>query len=75
MTEVVISVRVPKELKAKMAKYRHINWSEVVREAIKTRISIEERREAVKALEELRRRVKPVGKGMLDRWIREDRGR
>ena len=62
-------------MKAKMAKYRHINWSEVVREAIKTRISIEERREAVKALEELRRRVKPVGKGMLDRWIREDRGR
>ena len=75
MTEAVISIRVPKELKAKMAKYRHINWSEVVREAIKARISIEERREAVKALEELRRMVKPVGKGMLDRWIREDRRR
>lgn len=62
-------------MKAKMARYRHVNWSEVVREAIKARISIEERMEALRALEELRKDVKPVRKGTLEKWIREDRGR
>ena len=41
----IISVRVPKELREKMRKFSYVNWSEVVREAIKMRIEVEERRQ------------------------------
>jgi len=39
----VISVRVDKETKRKMDVYKHINWSEVIREAIKEKLRSEER--------------------------------
>jgi len=38
----VISFRVRKELKEKMEKLRHINWSEVIRKAIEDTIRREE---------------------------------
>ena len=41
----IISVRVPKELREKMRKFSYVNWSEVIREAIKMRIEVEERRQ------------------------------
>jgi metal-responsive CopG/Arc/MetJ family transcriptional regulator len=39
----IISVRVDDELKKKMSKMRHINWSEYIRNAIKMKIEEEER--------------------------------
>ncbi len=39
---VVISVRIPRELKEKMDKLKHINWSEEIRRAIKEIIIREE---------------------------------
>ncbi len=39
---VVITVRVDNELKAKMKKYKHVNWSEVVRKALTERLMVEE---------------------------------
>jgi metal-responsive CopG/Arc/MetJ family transcriptional regulator len=39
---VVISVRIPRELKEKMDKLKHINWSEEIRRAIQEIIMREE---------------------------------
>jgi len=58
-----------------MRALKGINWSQVVREAILRRIEIEERKEFVRRMDELSKRVKPVSEGELVRWIREDRGR
>lgn len=71
----VITIRIPRELKEKIKRYSHVNWSEVVREAIVRRIRIEERLEAIRILDDIRGRVKPVERGTIERWIREDRGR
>ncbi|MHA1386282.1 MAG: hypothetical protein ACTSR3_21220 [Candidatus Helarchaeota archaeon] len=38
----VVSFKIDRELKKKMQKYKHINWSEVLREAVERRIKIEE---------------------------------
>ncbi len=46
----MISVRIGEELKRKMSKYKHINWSEVVRRAIIREIDAQERRDLAKAL-------------------------
>ncbi|MGQ9469687.1 MAG: hypothetical protein ACUVTD_07720 [Nitrososphaerales archaeon] len=68
----VITLRIPKELKDAIKKHADVNWSEVVREAIVKKIEIEERLEAIKKIDEIKKRVKPVEKGQLDKWIRED---
>lgn len=60
----MVSVRVDKETKEKMSALSHINWSEVIRKAIKEKILDETRnrrlspkllREAAKITDELRR--------------------
>jgi len=71
----VITLRIPSELKEKIQKRRGVNWSEVVREAIARRVTIEERLEATRRIDEAKKRVKPVEVGQLDAWVREDRGR
>lgn len=38
----IICVRIDEETKAKMDLYKNINWSEVVRDAIRRRVEIEE---------------------------------
>jgi hypothetical protein len=38
----VVSFKIDSELKKKMKKYKDINWSEVLREAVERRIRIEE---------------------------------
>ena len=68
-------MRIPSELKEKIRKHPDINWSEVVIEAIAKRIEIEERLEAIREIDETKQRVKPVEKGQLDEWVREDRRR
>ncbi|MBO3840306.1 MAG: hypothetical protein QXN75_06825 [Thermoproteota archaeon] len=59
----IITVRVPKSLKRRMSRFKNVNWSEVIREAILERIVIEEKsadkdleliRKAVKEMDELR---------------------
>ena len=68
-------MRIPRELREKIKKRRGVNWSEVVREAIARRITIEERLEATRRIDEAKKRVKPIKVGQLDAWVREDRGR
>lgn len=40
----IISTKVEKETKEKMKKLAYINWSEVIRESLKSRIAVEETR-------------------------------
>lgn len=72
----VISVRVDPETKRKMEAYKHINWSEVVREAIRERLRAEERSlvRAVLLNEKLRRKA-PKGWSSVEvvRYWREHR--
>lgn len=66
----VVSVRVDEETKAKMDLYKDVNWSEVIRRAIKARVEVEERlrsridrARALKASEDMERlRAKTSGK-------------
>jgi transcriptional regulator of met regulon len=47
----VVSARVDEETRRKMRRLRHVNWSEVVREAIQEKIRLEDRRRVRDAAE------------------------
>lgn len=49
-----ITVRVPDELKRRMALFSDVNWSEVVREALNERVKLEFRRRRVRDVEKVR---------------------
>jgi len=51
----VVSFRVDRELKERMDKLRHVNWSEVVRKALYEAVAREEAKLRGKDLERLRR--------------------
>ncbi len=53
-----ITVRVPEEIKMEMKRLDHINWSEVVRQAIAEEIKRDKMRRASKTIEELRAKSK-----------------
>lgn len=66
-----ITIKIEKELKDKMREVG-INWSEYVREAIRRRIELEERRRAAeKLLQDLKAGKHRVPKGFINRSIRE----
>ena len=52
---IVVSFRIDKELKERMERLRHINWSEVVRRAIREVIALEEAKLRRKDVVRLRR--------------------
>jgi len=56
---VKITVRIPRELKERMDRFRHVNWSEVVRRALEERAREEEVNWALKVMEEISRKAKP----------------
>ena len=63
----VISFRVKRELKEKMERLRHINWSEVVRRAIEETIKREESR--LKERDRARMRIAALRTDQLRRRI------
>jgi hypothetical protein len=70
----VVSVRVPRELKEKMRKYRDkINWSEEIRRFIENKILEAERENTLSKLEELIKQLPTVASGTAARYVREDR--
>jgi len=72
---VSITIRVDEELKRKMREIK-INWSEYIREAIRKRIELEEKRKAAeKLLRELREGKRKVPSGFINSSIREGRNR
>jgi len=67
----VISFRIDDELKEKMRKYRHINWSEVVRaEIIKTIETLESRKvaEALLINERIRKKSRTGTAEIIREW-------
>lgn len=73
----VVSVRVNDDIKKKMEKLKHINWSEVIRSAIMKVIEEEEGRDLAKAVlitEKVRKKA-PVGwdSAEIIRYWREQR--
>ncbi|MGQ4892902.1 MAG: hypothetical protein ACP6IP_10550 [Candidatus Njordarchaeia archaeon] len=46
----VVSVKVSDELKKRMEKFKHINWSEILREAIIKTLDAEEGRDLARAV-------------------------
>jgi len=68
-----VTVKVDEKLKRTMSVVK-INWSEYIREAIRRRIELEERRSAAKKLlEGLRAGKHVVPKGFINKTIREMR--
>jgi len=68
-----VTVKVDKNLKKMMSKIK-INWSEYIREAIRRRIELEERRNAAKRLlEGLKSGEHVVPKGFINKTLRESR--
>ena len=71
----VITVRVSKELREKMMRRKDVNWSEVVRQSIERRLTMEDRIAASEQLDRVRGSAKPVKEDQIRQWIREDRRR
>jgi len=69
-----VSVKVPEEIKRLMKKV-NVNWSEYLRDAVETKIRMEMAKDAVRKLDEIRRRAGRVSTEEIVRWIREDRER
>lgn len=68
-----ITVKVDEYLKEKMSRVK-INWSEYIREAIRRRVELEERRKAAEnLLEGLKARRHVVPSGFINETIREMR--
>ncbi len=74
MLSVVVSFRIPKDLKKKMDKFRkYVNWSEELRKFIMNRIREIEQEIAIKELEEIIRKLPQSPKGTAAKYVREDR--
>ena len=70
---VVISIRIPKNLKDKMDKLNKINWSELIRKFIEEKITQLELEETLRIIEEHLKDVPELPRGTVARWIRSDR--
>jgi len=68
-----VTIKLDEELKQKMRKVK-INWSDFVRNAIRQKIELEERRTATeKLLEDLKARKHVAPRGFINKAIRETR--
>ncbi|MGB9854195.1 MAG: hypothetical protein ACPLRY_05245 [Candidatus Bathyarchaeales archaeon] len=68
-----VTVKVDEDLRRKMREVK-INWSEYIREAIKRRVEIEEKKRAAeKLLESLKAKRHVVPSGFINEAIREMR--
>jgi len=70
---VKITVRIPRELKERMDRFRNVNWSDVIRRAIEEKAREEEVEWALKVMDEISRKAKP--EKPLAEVIREYRDR
>jgi len=70
-----ITIRVDDELRKKMREIK-INWSEYIRDAIRRRIELEERRKAAeRLLNDLKEGKRKVPSGFVNEAIKEGRER
>jgi len=70
----IISVRVPKELKEKMNKFKNrIKWSKEIREFIEKKIIELMRESVVESANRYIEKLPEIPKGTAVRYVREDR--
>jgi len=55
---VKITVRIPRELKERMDRFKDVNWSDVIRRAIEEKAREEEVKWALKVMDEISRKAK-----------------
>jgi len=67
------TVRIPRELKERMNRLNHVNWSDVVRRALEERVREEEVKWALRVMDKVSRKARP-GKPLAE-VIREFRDR
>jgi len=70
---VVVSFRIPAELKARMDRLKHVNWSEEVRAFLEERVRQYEVREVLERVRGELEGVPTLPRGTVRRWIRADR--
>jgi len=70
---VKITIRIPRELKERMNRLSHVNWSDVVRRALEEKVREEEAKWALRVMDEVSRKARP-GKPLAE-VIREFRDR
>jgi len=71
---VIVSFRIPKELKKRMDRLRSIvNWSEEVRRFIENRVKEHEQLIAIEKLEKTIESIPPSPRGTATKYVREDR--
>ncbi len=72
MSTAVLSIRIRRELKEKMTKYKDVNWREEIERYIESRICELEKQSV---LSEVRRLLKDLPRSSIPAWklIREDR--
>ena len=70
----VVSVRVPKELRERMDRFRdRVDWGEEIRRFLEERVRELEREEALKRVEELLRELPTQPRGSISELVREGR--
>lgn len=72
MTE-VLSIRIPRELKERMRRFRGVNWSELIRRFIEEAVARYEAEEVIKKIEEDLKNIPELPPGTVARWLRIDR--
>jgi len=53
------TARIPRELKERMDRFSHVNWSDVVRRALEGRVRVEKVKWALGVMTEVSRRARP----------------
>lgn len=56
---VKLTVRIPRELKERMDRFSHVNWSDVVRRAIEEKVREEEVKWAFRVMDDISAKARP----------------
>ncbi len=70
---VVISIRIPKDLKERMDRIRGVNWSELIRKFIEDKVVQYEIEMILKRVDDHLRDVPELPQGTIARWLEIDR--
>jgi len=71
---VVVSFRIPRELKEKMRELRGlVNWSEEVRKFLEEKVKEYSRKKALREVRAVIESLPEVPRGTITRYVREDR--
>ena len=70
---VVVSFRIPEELKRRMSKLKHVNWSEEVRKFLEEKVREYEAKITLNEIDQHLKDLPELPKGTIVGWIRRDR--